>query len=200
MPDISKASVRPVKAGTIDPLKSSNVRYLSYDPKTKHLDVLFDGGKAWRYVNVDDKVIHDITKGATTVSSGESALRAFFAGKEGSKGAAFDQIIKKGGVLGGQLDPNFVKDKSLFDIMNADRISKASKLARPFYEIIEKAKIKQKLPVFKEFYEDVKDLDDEAFSDLVFQAEELLKSMGKRKTAKQKKLAMEQVRGNPKGR
>lgn len=195
MPDISKIPVHPFEGKTVDPFKSSNIRYLSYDPKEKHLDALFSNGEGFRYAHVPEDMISEITKGATTVSSGESALRAFFQGKEGSKGAAFDKLIKKGGYVSGKLDSKFVKDKAFFDIMNADRISVVSKMVKPFYEIIEKAKIKQKMPDYREFYQEAEQLDDEAFTEFAFQVNELLKSEGKRKTKKARKEAAEKIRG-----
>lgn len=193
--DYSRTPEIKINAEEIKGLDSASVKGASYDYPTKQLDVLFDNGDIYRYVNVPEETIDKVMKGATTKTGGRNRSRGWYKDKKESKGAGFDQFVKKAEFLKGKLDPKFVRDKALLDIKNADRITKTTDIFRPFYEIKEKAIIKQQLPDFREWNKEMDDLDDDAFAELYFMASEMQKQKGKKRTKPAMKKNLEMLRG-----
>lgn len=80
------------------PLQSSNIYGFQYDPKSKKLLVRFQEGNIYQYDNVPPQVYKAFEKGAVPAKTeGANEYGAWYQGKIPSLGAAFYELIRKGG-------------------------------------------------------------------------------------------------------
>lgn len=187
--------VKPIQA-----LKSSNVRYASYDPEKQKLQVLFapsgkyTKGQIYEYFDVPAEDVESFRAGAdAAVTTGENAFRAWYRGKDPSLGAAFDEFIKQRDEKGDYKYPyrviseDYVDDKELLKVRGADQVFKASLYFDAFDDIATAAKAKQKAPGMKAISDALKDLDDDLLASMITEVERQIKAELKAKPTKRYK-------------
>lgn len=85
------------KALTKD-LKSSVIRKTEYDPEKSLLKVVFNNSHTYTYDDVPEEIYNKLTEGAIPAKTkGENQYGRWWIGKKPSAGAAFNELIKKGG-------------------------------------------------------------------------------------------------------
>lgn len=85
------------KALTKD-LKSSVIRKTEYDPSKSLLKVVFNNSHTYTYDEVPEEIYNKLTEGAIPAKTkGENQYGRWWVGKKPSAGAAFNELIKKGG-------------------------------------------------------------------------------------------------------
>ena len=169
---LTEKDVKEIKA-----LKSSNVRGATYD-KDKTLQVIFANGSAYQYNNVDKEDAHGFLTGAsTTVSSGESAFRAFDDGKDTSFGSGLNTYIKKNKdkYPPVPIDRSALRDVGMINIMKADQVEKASHFFGSFLELNERAKAGQRQDKVNELTNSMKSLQDDTQLEIIYQLTQELK-------------------------
>lgn len=179
------------KAEEIKALLSSNVRGLEYDPQSQVLRSLFGSGAAYEYPGVPQDIA-DKVFGAegVTKTAGESVYRAFPKGKEGSFGAAFNELIKKPKTEKDelkyphrQMEPEEYSEE-FKKVSGADKVFRASQAVSSFLELTEKAKSKQRGESDRSKFAKLMDLEPEQNDAIHFMASFMLKKMGKKRTKK----------------
>lgn len=208
LPNIREKKTKPISAEQVAANKSSNVRYMQYDPRSSQLEVLFfpsgssSKGSVYVYDSVPEDVFRKVVAGdAKTITTGENLIRAWPVGKEGSMGAAFDKFIKKPTTSSGELSyqPKQLEDKEITNdymkkVREADQTIKASLAFEPFKRIVETAKAKQRMPNIRKAYEFLKELDDDMIASISAEVDLRLSRQGGRKTPKRKESAFRQVK------
>jgi len=77
---------------------SSNIYGFRYDPSTRRMLVRFNSGSIYKYENVPPGVFRIFQQGAVPAkTNGENKYGKWWVGKQPSAGAAFFEMIKKGG-------------------------------------------------------------------------------------------------------
>lgn len=80
------------------PLQSSNVYGFRFDPKSKKLQVRFQGGSLYEYDDVPDVIFNLFSKGnASARTNGRNRFGSWWKNKNPSLGASLNQYIKAGG-------------------------------------------------------------------------------------------------------
>lgn len=79
-------------------MKSSVIRKTEYDPAKNLLKVVFNNSHSYTYDDVPEEIYNKLTEGAIPAKTkGENEYGRWWVGKQPSTGAAFNQLIKKGG-------------------------------------------------------------------------------------------------------
>jgi hypothetical protein len=202
------AQAKPIEnAKRINPFKSSNVRYMTYDKDNQEMQILFAPsdqdrkGSVYIYKDVPYQTVLDLVAGnAEASTTGQSIFRAWFTGKDPSIGAAFDQKIKKAIKEDGsplypfrRLPDEMVTDEKLKKVREADTVFKATQLIDSFKALTDKSKARQVAVSKREQYEMLKELDDDTVADIIMEAEKMLKEKGQRKTKKHYERALNEA-------
>lgn len=182
----------------IKAIKSSNVRYADYDADNKKLQVLFypssekkQYGDIYEYENVPFEDVKAMMKGTGNAkTTGSNSMRAWFTGKNPSVGHAFDKFVKKKNDKGDYVYPvkriseEYVKDKDLLKVRDADRVHKTIQYVEAFENITLKAQAGQRREGLQLLDKALKDLPNEVLDDMIFK---ITKSISQeKKEAKEK--------------
>ena len=118
--DVVKAVSDILQIPEID--RSSNVALFLYDPDESKAIFQFHDGSAYKYLDIDPQVVHDIAeKNATPITSGQNAYGAWSpTDPHGSLGAALWAYLLKDpkyakNIKGQPENPNYKKLQTLFD-------------------------------------------------------------------------------------
>jgi hypothetical protein len=168
--------VKPLKA-----LKSSNIRYIDYDPKEQKLQTLFapsgvgKKGAMYEYFDVPESAIEEVLKGSgEAVTRGENMFRAWFTGKNPSIGHAFDKFIKAKDENGDALYPyraiseKYVKDEDLLKVRDADKVFAVTQYVDNFEDLVLRSKAATRKEDLKKTEAALQDIPDDVLEEMIF--------------------------------